>query len=244
MSDPSVPDPFEQQEIPSSEISGARSFLALGDILVAWLRPRVAFDRFNIGLVDVRTGVFIDAYVHGSNVAGRSIGHRRPLNGTVVEAGIAAGDGIWVGGSPDELLRRFPRFGPVLSSGMRAMLATPIRGNDDVIAALVLASTAPDAFNDQALDLVRSLGAVSADRIANVARPRQCAVTAAQAEKQAGTDVLPPAPNTRNMPAERNWNSGLSLSPRARYRTLRDLPGKAVHSRPRVSEARSDLRPR
>lgn len=145
--------------------AGAWTFEELGDLLVGILSPRIGFQRFNIGLVDEASNMFTDAYVSGRNVSGRVTGHQRSLRGTVVEAGIAAGDGIFVGGDRAALLARFPRFGPVLESGMRAMLAAPLRHEGAVVAALVLASEDPDAFDGGALDLVNKFGAAALGHI-------------------------------------------------------------------------------
>jgi GAF domain-containing protein len=147
-------------------IAAAENLRELGDYLAGWLGKHVNFRRFNIGLIDAAEHMFIDAYVTGRNVAGRATGHRRTLDGTVVEAAVNAGDGIFVGGDEAVLLKRFPRFGPVLESGMRAMLAVPLRDRGEVIASLVLASDDPNAFDQTTLDLANQVGAAAAERIA------------------------------------------------------------------------------
>ena len=147
-------------------IVGAENIQELGDYLAGWLEKQIGFRRFNIGFIDAAEHMFIDAYVTGQNVVGRATGHSRTLDGTVVEAAIAAGDGIFVGGDGAALLKRFPRFGPVLESGMRAMLAVPLRNGGEVIASLVLASDDPDVFDQTALDLVNRAGAATVTRIA------------------------------------------------------------------------------
>jgi hypothetical protein len=149
-------------------ISTAENIRELGDYLAGWLEKQVDFQRFNIGLINAPEHMFIDAYVTGQNVAGRATGHHRTLDGTVVEAAIAAGDGIFVGGDEAALLTRFPRFGPVLQSGMRAMLAAPLRDDGEVIASLVLASDDPDAFDQTALDVVNRAGAAAVARISGL----------------------------------------------------------------------------
>ena len=68
------------------DFTGAANFAALGDRLVDILSPKINFQRFNIGLIDLADHMFVDAYVSGRNVAGRATGHRRTLDGTVVEA--------------------------------------------------------------------------------------------------------------------------------------------------------------
>jgi alanine racemase len=130
----------------------ASTLAAFGDALVSALTGRIAFDRLNIGLIDRAGAVFHDAYVHGRNVAGRATGHLRPLAGTVVEAADRAGDGFCYG-SDDRAswLDRFPHFGPVFDSGIRAMLAVPLRQNGVLCAALVLASRDALAYGEEEL---------------------------------------------------------------------------------------------
>lgn len=146
-------------------VAGA-DFQALGDHLVERLAPLIGFQRFNIGLIDQVRDIFTDAYVSGLNVAGRAVGHERTLDGTVVERAIRAGEGAFFGGDAERLLRDFPRFGPVLESGMRSMMAVPLRRQGRVIATLVLASEREDGFDVDKLTLVQALGAEVVDRIA------------------------------------------------------------------------------
>ncbi len=148
-----------------SAVIAAADFQELGDHLVERLTPLVDFQRFNIGLIDETRYMFTDAFVSGQNVAGRAVGHERTLDGTVVERAIQAGDGAFFGGDVETLLRDFPRFGPVLESGMRSMLAVPLRWRGRVIAALVLASARADGFNAETLRIVQNLGAEVVDRI-------------------------------------------------------------------------------
>lgn len=144
----------------------AQTLEAFGDQLVSALTGHIAFDRLNIGLIDVARGVFHDAYVHGSNVPGRATGHQRPLQGTVVEASDRAGNGFSFGSDDRaEWLARFPRFGPVFDSGIRAMLAVPMREGSTLRAALVLASRNPRAYGEKELALAIAVGRSIAPRI-------------------------------------------------------------------------------
>ena len=129
------------------------------------LAGHINFDRLNIGVLDLENYSFIDAYIYGLNVAGRGKGHRRTLEGTVVEAGIATGKGIYVGGEPSELLRKFPRFGCVLESGIKSMLAVPLYKDKSIVAALVLASINSKNFDIDALELTNEVGRDVVDQV-------------------------------------------------------------------------------
>ncbi|MFP6707747.1 MAG: hypothetical protein VCE75_17290 [Alphaproteobacteria bacterium] len=128
------------------------TFDALGDSLVAVLTSHIPFDRLNIGLIDLDLYQFNDVYVFGHNVDGRKKGHLRTLKNTVVEASIKTGGGYFFGTSePEQWLKRFPNFGPVLKSGIRSMLSVPVNANDKTIAALVLAARDPEAYKTDSL---------------------------------------------------------------------------------------------
>lgn len=153
-------------------IAGAATIEALGAALVRALAGRIAFDRLNIGLIDADRYEFLDAYVHGRNVPGRATGHRRTLTGSVVEAAVRAGDGFAFGSSArDEWTARFPGFGPVYDSGIRAMLAVPIRDGGRLAATLVLACGDPRAYGDDAVAAAIAVGRVLGPRLLACAYP-------------------------------------------------------------------------
>jgi len=144
----------------------ATTFDALGDSLVAVLTSHIPFDRLNIGLIDLDLYQFNDVYVFGHNVVGRKRGHLRTLKNTVVEAGIRSGGGYFFGTSkPDQWLKRFPNFGPVLKSGIRSMLSVPIKANDEPIAAFVLAARDPEAYEAEGLNLANSVAEIISPKI-------------------------------------------------------------------------------
>ena len=147
--------------------ANAVSLDAFGLGMVTALNGQIAFDRFNIGMIDLPRNLFHDAFVFGHNVSGRTTGHRRTLDQSVVEAAIHAGDGFYFGNAdPEQWLKRFPRFRPVLDSGIRAMLAVPVKQQGKVVAALVFASHNPQAYEQKSLELASAVGASVADRIA------------------------------------------------------------------------------
>ncbi len=144
----------------------AASFEELGGLVAEELGAVMPIERMNIGLIDLDEYVFTDAYVVGRNVPGRSVGHRRTLDGTVVEAGMRAGGGIVIGGDPPErLAERFPRLRSTLDTGIRSMLATAIECEGRAAAALVLASTRPSAYTAEDLRLAREAGEVIRERV-------------------------------------------------------------------------------
>ena len=144
---------------------------ALGEALVRALTGRIAFERLNIGLLDVDRYEFLDAFVHGRNVPGRSTGHRRTLKGSVVEAAMRAGEGFAFGSTDrTEWTSRFPGFGPVYDSGIRAMLAVTIRDDERPMAALVLASTDPCAYGDDLVAEAIGIGRLLGPRVVGLRR--------------------------------------------------------------------------
>ncbi len=143
----------------AADAAAAVSLAELGDALARRLAGHIPFDRFNIGLIDPLRHVFHDAYVQGRNVAGRATGHVRTLDGTVVEAAIQAG-GVFQFGDPDRdrWTARFPRFGPVYDSGIRAMMAVPVVAEGRIVASLVFASQDPRAYPPGVVALAGAIG--------------------------------------------------------------------------------------
>lgn len=147
----------------------AVSLDAFGHGMVTALNGHIAFDRFNIGMIDLSRHLFHDAFVFGHNVSGRTTGHQRTLDQSVVEAAIQDGDGFYFGHEERaQWLNRFPHFGPVLDSGIRAMLAVPVKQAGQVVAALVFASHNPQAYEPESLALAAAVGDAVADRIASL----------------------------------------------------------------------------
>ena len=131
----------------------AASFEKLGNRVAEELGSVVPLDRLNIGLIDPEDYIFTDAFVTGRNVQGRTIGHRRTLTDTVVEAGMKAGGGIVIGDEPPErLAERFPRLQSTLDTGIRSMLTVTLESEGKTVAALVLASIRPSAYTNDDLD--------------------------------------------------------------------------------------------
>lgn len=159
----------EQLHEIQTSLSQVKTLDELGNLLVAKLSGAIAFDRFNIGLIDTSRNVFHDAFVVGNNVPGRTTGHQRTLVGTVVEKAIDSGDGYYFGDSNlAPWLEIFPGFAPVFESGIRSMLAVPVREERDhreVLASLVFASRDARAYEPSSLSLATAVTAVLPKRL-------------------------------------------------------------------------------
>ncbi|MFK7966024.1 MAG: GAF domain-containing protein [Burkholderiaceae bacterium] len=150
----------------SQAVETADSIEAVGERLAQVMTGRIVLDRFNIGRIDAARHSFYDAYVIGQNVPGRSTGHQRSLHGSVVEAAIRAGVGDTFGSADKQAwLDRFPGFGPVYESGIRAMLAVPLKDDGVVFASLVFAACDPDAYDEQSLAVAVAVGEAVRDKI-------------------------------------------------------------------------------
>ncbi len=153
-------------DVLGTTLSHATTLDELGGMLVSALSSAIPFDRFNIGLIDTDRYQFHDAFVVGNNVPGRSTGHRRTLEGTVVEQAIAAGDGYYFG--DDNLqpwVERFPGFAPVFRSGIRSMLAVPVHEEHHVLASFVFASRDATAYGPSSLALAIAVAGVVPTRL-------------------------------------------------------------------------------
>ena len=144
----------------------ASSLDAIGQGISRALVGHIRFDRFNIGVIDQQKNLFHDSFVLGQNVPGREQNHRRTLSGTVVSAAIQAGDGFYFGDNIlQQWLQRFPNFTPVFESGIRSMMAIPLRDNDRVRASLVFASTEADAYSQNDMELAVAVGKTLREKI-------------------------------------------------------------------------------
>lgn len=153
------------RRLPAS-CAGATTLDQLGRVVVDTLAPAIAIDRFNIGLIDQSAYQFHDAFVFGHNVPGRKTGHLRTLHGTVVEQAIKCGDGFYFGHDERSAwLERFQGFGPVYDSGIRSMLAVPVRDRENVLASLVFASRDARAYGPASVELAVAVAGVVADRL-------------------------------------------------------------------------------
>ena len=128
------------------------------------VRRLIPFDRIAISISNLGDGTFTNEYVLGVYAEGREKGARVPIEGTMVGYAIEVGDAIILQGDLDELSGRFPRM---VGSGLRSVLAAPIRFKDEILGVLHLRSLEPNAYDPHHQDLIRKVADQMAPAIAN-----------------------------------------------------------------------------
>ena len=138
------------------------------DKIVQKVRALLPFDRVSVMYVDVEAGTLTEAYAAGLDVAGRQPDKRSSIAGTVVEEAVRGRSGILAGyESPDVLASRYPGLQPDLDAGVRSVIAVPLVFNDQVVAALTLASVHANGYSGRHLGLAQRIGALMAGPVSH-----------------------------------------------------------------------------
>ncbi len=132
------------------------------------VRQLLSFDRITLTNLDMSREIAIVDYVWGMPVEGRSPGDVYALPGTFAEEVVRTAAGKLVLVDHDESIRQ--AFSGSLSleqSGLRSHLIHPLIVHDHVIGLLYLGAVQPNAYDEQALQLVESVSNQIAGAIAN-----------------------------------------------------------------------------
>ena len=134
----------------------------------AKVRELIAFERIVITVADLERSTFTTAYAMGGEVADRRRGDVSDLASSVTQEVIHSRSGLILQSEDvDELIRRFSGPLPAYQAGFRSFLSVPLIASDEVIGALHLESTSPDAYTEQDLNLALSIAAQISGAIAN-----------------------------------------------------------------------------
>ena len=142
----------------------------------------VPFDRIAISIVDFETETFENAYVLGVFAAGRAIGDRVLLEGTMLEQAIHRRDAVILQGDVNELSQKYPRM---VRSGLKSVIAAPIIFRNEVLGVLHLRSLEQNAYVEHHLDLIRKVAAQIAPAVANSQLYAENLTAAAEAQRLA-----------------------------------------------------------
>lgn len=132
---------------------------------VAQLLP---FDRITLTNVDESQQLATVDYVWGMSVEGRGPGDAYPLPGTIAEEVMRSATGKLVLIDHDaSIQQKFAGSVSLERSGLRSHLVHPLLIHDHVIGFLYLGTAEPNAYDEQALNLVESVSNQIAGAIAN-----------------------------------------------------------------------------
>lgn len=141
------------------------------------VRELVPFDRVLVSLVDSQRRTHTIAYVAGLEVPGRRVSEVLPLAGSITEDAVRRRSGVlFQTEDRAEVVRRFPVYLPAFDVGVRSCLVVPLLHKGDVIGALSLTSTTPNAYTSHDLSLAEQIAAQVSGAVANAhlyARQRQ-----------------------------------------------------------------------
>ena len=134
----------------------------------AKVRELIAFERIVITVADLERSTFTTAYAMGGEVTDRRRGDVSDLASSVTQEVIRTRSGLILQSEDvDELIRRFSGPLPAYQAGFRSFLSVPLIASDEVIGALHLESTSPEAYTEQDLNLALSIAAQVSGAIAN-----------------------------------------------------------------------------
>ena len=125
-------------------------------------------DRIIINLINREEGTITNAYVSGTEVAGRRPGDVIPLRGSLNEKIMSTRKSVLIQTEdPEELAGRFPTLLTTLQAGLRSMMSVPLLSQDQVIGVLHFRSGQPKAYTQKDIKLAESIAAQIAGAIAN-----------------------------------------------------------------------------
>ena len=132
------------------------------------VRKLISFDRIMINIVNLKNNTTSFAYITGIDVQGRRVGDIVPLEGTATgECVRMRSSFLFQTESMDEVVKRFPGLLPTFKAGLRSMIFFPLISEDQVIGALSLRSTKPNAYTETDLRLVERVGNQIAGAVSN-----------------------------------------------------------------------------
>ncbi len=132
------------------------------------VRKLVPFDRISINIIHPEDNTAIVTYVAGVGVTDRGLRNALPLTGTVIgECRRTRSSLLIQTESTDAVLNRFPLLLPVFKAGLKSIMSVCLISRDEVIGALNLFSTEPNAYTEKDLGVAERVSNQIAGAIAN-----------------------------------------------------------------------------
>ena len=128
------------------------------------VRRLVPWDRITVVTVDMYSDVERIAYVAGVELPGLAPGTLEPLEGNPVGHSVTSRTGMVLN---RDLMLKYPLLEANLAGGLNSLLCTPLIWRGQPIGALILQSTADDAYTERDLGLTERVGAQISGAIAN-----------------------------------------------------------------------------
>jgi PAS domain S-box-containing protein len=132
------------------------------------VRKLIPSDKLTISVINREAGTFTCAHVEGSSVQGRMMGQVVPLPGTAAQEIMRSRSTLLIRKENlEEAVGRWPGLLPAFRAGMQSMMFVPLVSKDQVIAALNILSTRPNAYMESDAKRAESIAGQIAGAIAN-----------------------------------------------------------------------------
>jgi len=132
------------------------------------VRKLIPCDKLTISLINREAGTFTCAHVEGSIVQGRMMGQVVPLPGTAAQEIMRSRSSLLIRkDNLEEAVSRWPGLLPAFRAGMQSMMFVPLFSKGQVIGALNILSTRPDAYAESDVKRAESIAGQIAGAIAN-----------------------------------------------------------------------------
>ena len=136
------------------------------------LRTVLIADRIEIVTIDTQNETATLVYWSGTELGRGEIGQTEPLAGSVFEEPALRRSAVLVGDDPSlELATRFPTATAELQAGIRSVVVAPLLVQGDVVGAISVASTEPDAYDQLDVTLAERAGFQVASVLEKAATP-------------------------------------------------------------------------
>jgi len=136
----------------------------------AEVRKLIYFDRISVNLINPDGETFTISYISGFDIAGRRVGDKVPLAGSITEVIYLTRIGLcFHPASEEEIVNRFPNASATTTfrAGMRSIMAVPLISRNEVIGALHFRSIKPNVYSNRDLLLAERIGEQISGAIAN-----------------------------------------------------------------------------
>jgi len=136
----------------------------------AQARKLIPFDRIHVNLKSPDGETFTIAYVSGTDIAGRRVGDKVPLAGSITEVLFRTRSSmLLLPVNHEDIVSRFPSASAVTTfhAGMRSIMVVPLISRDQVIGGLHFRAKTLNAYTGQDLRLAERIGEQIAGAIAN-----------------------------------------------------------------------------
>lgn len=129
----------------------------LGDVFDRFtdkLQTLIPFDWAFIHTVDQEMMVFSQSFLRGARLSSLRMGNDYPLAGSLSGKIVEARQGISLTiGNAQETAESLPTMQPLVSAGAQCVLGVPLISGGQVIAVMILASMAPNAYTQRDVEL-------------------------------------------------------------------------------------------